>query len=117
MTGGIHLHFEKQRIVVGLESAQTGDVFRWFPIHDLTIVEAAGDKHGGIGALLEIVVGAVGLHVIIRGFLVGVAPFEIFADGEWKGGVHHGVHDVDERYCRVDGAEEIRPEIYDGTHE
>src|SRR5262249_57288187 len=37
---GAHIDFEEERISVTFESAEFGDVFGGFPVHDLTVVEA-----------------------------------------------------------------------------
>ena len=39
VAGGFHIYLENERVGIGLVSAELGDVFRWFLVHDLAVVE------------------------------------------------------------------------------
>jgi len=109
--------FEKQRIGIGLQGAEFGDIFGGFPVHDLAVVEAGFDEHGGIVLAFNIGIRTVGLYVEVVFRKIGIAPFFIFAHGERESGVQHGVEDVDERDVTDNDVEKVGAEIRDGAHE
>ena len=112
-----HVDFEKERIVVALQSAKSSDVFGGLPIHDLAVVESGLDEDRGIVRGGEICVGAVGLHVEIVGGDLRIAPFFVLADGERERSVEHGIENVDEGNVADNDAEKIGAHVGDGAHE
>ena len=114
---GLHVDVEEEWRVVLLEGTEAGDVLGRFPVHDLGVVEAGLDEHGGVVRRLEVLVGRIAVHVGEVVGLVGVSPLFIFGDGEGERGVEHGVHDVYEGDVGEYDAEELRPHIDYGAEE
>src|SRR5207253_2517148 len=46
-----------------------------------------------------------------------IAPFLVFADGQWKGSVEHGVQDVDKRHLAENNMEKIGAHIDHSAHQ
>ncbi len=61
-------------------------------------MQPGGDQQIGVGLGLDLIVGAVGLHVVVVALLVRVAPLVVLASGEGDGLVQHGGDHVDERH-------------------
>src|SRR5205807_10376945 len=63
VSGGVHVGFQDDQIVVSAKRAHFGDVLGGLPIHDLTVVERSPHQHVGICFVHNVVVGGIGHHV------------------------------------------------------
>src|SRR5437899_1247265 len=112
-----HVGFEEEDIAVGFEGAEFCGVFGGFPVHDLAVVEASLEEHGGIVFAVEACVWAIIFYVEVIFGALGIAPLFVFADGKRESGIEHGVEDVDEGDVANDGAEEVGAKIGDCAHQ
>ena len=113
-----HVGLQQQRVVVGLQRSQLGDVLGGFPIRHPRIVEASGHQHGRIVAGLELVVGRVGADQLERGLVLDrVPPLRPFDGRERQRRVQHRVQDVHERHVRRDGPPQLRCLVHHRAHE
>src|SRR5271165_4162610 len=78
----LHVGYQQQRTIVGLERAQFGYILGRLPVHYLAVVQAGLDQDRGITYRLEIVIGRVTQHVMEILGLVGIAPLFVLRHGK-----------------------------------
>ena len=114
---GVQVRLQQERVRVGLQRAQLRHVLRGLPVHHLAVVEGGLHQDRRVGLPLEVRVGAVRLHGVVRRLLLRVAPLLELAHGEGQRLVEHGVDHVHERHLRDDGLPQIRPHVGDRAHQ
>lgn len=92
---GLHVRLQKQRVLVCLESSELADPLERLPVLHAGVVESRGDQEGGVRLGLDVRVGAVLLHVLVEGALVGVAPLLPLRHRQRNRGVRHSVETVE----------------------
>ncbi len=115
---GAHIDLHHIRAGLGRAFAQAGGPFGGLPIGDAWVGQAAGDQHGRIGFVADIVVGRIGRHdFVVFGAGDRVAPFHPFRRGQRQAGVRHRVHHIDEGHFGDEAREQLRRLVRHGAHQ
>ena len=80
-------------------------------------MQPSSNKQHRVILRAHLIVGRIAQHVVVRRFLLGIAPFVKLASGQWNRLVQHRGNHIDKRHVRSNGAVFFRCHIHDCPHQ